>query len=372
MFNSTDLASQAPETQDGEGAALMRRVELAPALYQIAYSARVDAVFVAAAGGWGGDTRPSVIYRLDPRTLAVEAEIPMERNGLGLTLDDAAGRLYVGNALHASVTVIDIATNQLIGVAQLAEKVTAPGFDGQPTERYPHNLRELVLDRRHNRLFAPGIWITDSVLYVMNTETLALEKVLPGFGFGVAGAALDEDAGKLYVSNMQGQLLTVDTTSLELDRVQEIAADQLLNLTLDRATGHVLATDHGGENPDKVRAEFAKIAYEVRGPGHRVVAIDPISGDVVSHTSTGELPVALLIDEPRNRLWVTNRGSGTVTVHDSRDHRLLQSFDLPIHPNSLALDQASGAVFVTIKNPMTKDSTDIDRAALESVARIEF
>lgn len=367
MFSSTDLASQTPAPQDTGSSASLQRVDLAPALYQIAYSARVNAVFVAAAGGWGDDTRQSVIYRLDPRTLAVEAEILLERNGLGLTLDDAAGRLYVGNALHASVTVIDITTNQLIGVAQLAEKVTAPGFDGQPTERYPHNLRELVLDRRHHRLFAPGIWITDSVLYVMNTDTLTLEKVLPGFGFGVAGAVLDDAAGKVYVSNMQGQLLTVDTARLELDRVQEIAADQLLNLTLDRATGHVLATDHGGENPDKVRAEFAELAYEVRGPGDRVVAIDPASGDVVSHTPTGNLPVALLIDEARNRLWVTNRGSGTVNVHDSRDHRQLHSFDLPIHPNSLALDQASGAVFVTIKHPM-----DAPRGTLEGVARLEF
>lgn len=360
-----NAANSSTSAQNNAGAGQVQRIELAPALYEVAFSARANAIFVASAGGREEDAPQPRIYRLNPQTLAVEAEIPLERNGLGLVVDDVAGRLYVGNAFHASVTVIDTTTNQVIGVAQLAEKQTLPGFDGKTTERYPHNLRELVVDRAHNRLFAPGIWITDSVLYVMNTDSLTLEKMIPGFGFGAAGVTLDEAAGKLYVSNMQGQVLTVDSATLELDGIHEVAADQLLNLTLDRSTGRVLATDHGGDGPNTVRSTYANLPYELRGSGHRVVAIDPATGELAGEVQTGKLPVALLIDETRHRLWVTNRGSGTVTVYDSRDNSLLRTFDLPSHPNSLALDKASGAVFVTIKSAP-------DATTAESVARIQF
>lgn len=345
----------------------MTRTVLAPALYEIAYSAKQNAVFVASAGGREPTSPAPRIYRLDPHTLAVQAEIVLERHGLGLTLDDEAGRLYVGNAFQASVTVVDIVNNKVIGIGQLAEKIKAAGFDGKETERYPHNLRELVLDRANKHLFAPGLWISDGALYVMNTETLKVEKVIPGFGFGAAGVTLDEKGGKLYVSNMQGQLLTVDTKTLKLEKTQEIAADQLLNLSYDQQKRRVLATDHGADNPNMVREKYARLPYQIRGTGNRVVVIDPATGKVNASIHTGQNPVALLIDEARHRLYVTNRGSATVTVYDSRDYRLLRSFDLPSHPNSLALDKANGAVFVTIKNGenAAKDSK-------ESVARISF
>ncbi|RMX06427.1 YncE family protein [Corticibacter populi] len=346
----------------------MQRQAVAPALYEIAYSARQNAIFVASAGGIMDKNGPTPrILRLDPATLAVQAEIPLERPGLGLVLDDQANRLYVGNAFHASVTVVDTQTNRVTGVVQLAEKVRMTDFDGKPIERYPHNLRELVLDKANERLFAPGIWISDSALYVMNTRTLALEKTIPGLGFGAAGTTLDAPAGKLYVSNMQGQLFTVDTRTLALEKTSEVAADQLLNLTLDRQKRLILATDQGSDNPNMVREKFAKLAYQIRGEGNRVVVIDPADGQVRQSVPTGRHPVALLIDEARHRLYVTNRGSGSVTVHDSRDYRLLHTFELPAHPNSLALDPVTGAVFVTIKNG-EQDPKGSD----ESVARIQF
>ncbi|MFT4191815.1 MAG: YncE family protein [Comamonas sp.] len=361
-------APQPPAQEQAPVHAQVQRQAIAPALYEIAYSARQNAVFVASASGLLGQKGPAPrILRLNPATLAVEAEIVLERPGLGLALDDEANRLYVGNAFHASVTVVDTQANRVTGTVQLAEKVQMTNFDGKPIERYPHNLRELVLDKANGRLFAPGIWINNSVLYVMNTRTLALEKVIPGLGFGAAGATLDAQAGKFYASNMQGQLFTVDARTLALEKTTEVAADQLLNLALDHHTGLLLATDQGSDNPNMVREKYAKLPYQIRGQGNRVVVIDPANGQVRQSIPTGRHPVALLLDEARHRLYVTNRGSGTVTVHDSRDYRLLHTFELPSYPNGLTLDPATGAVFVTIKNDekAPKDSK-------ESVARLQF
>ncbi|THU01933.1 YncE family protein [Lampropedia puyangensis] len=341
------------------------RQALAPALYEIVYSAKQDAVFVASAGGREANAPKPRILRLDPLTLAVQAEIVLERPGLGLALDDDSNRLYVGNAFQTSVTVLDTRTNAVVGVAQLAEKIQAKGPGGKDVERYPHNLRELVLDPSNHRLYAPGLWFSGGVLYVMNTQTLQLEKVIPGFGFGAAGITLDAQKGKVYVGNMQGQLMTVDTRSLTLENTHEVAADQLLNLRFEPATGKVLATDHGSDRPNMVRETMAKLDYTIRGDGNRVVVIDPASGAVDQSIATGLRPVALLADEARHRLYVTNRESASVTVYDSRSYALLKTFELPAHPNSLALDPRSGAVFVTIKNAEDAPATDA-----ESVARL--
>lgn len=353
-------AAQAPAEQ-----AQVLRQAIAPALYEIAYSPKQNAIFVASAGGREANAPAPRILRLNPQTLAIEAEILLERPGLGLTLDDEANRLYVGNAFHASITLLNTQTNAVEAVVQLTEKVKMKDFDGKETERYPHNLRELVLDKANHRLYAPGLWISDSVLYVVDTDKLKTEIVIPGFGFGAAGITLDSQRGKVYVGNMQGQLLTIDARTLALDGIQEIAADQLLNLAMDKQTGHILAIDHGSANPNMVREKFAKLDYTVRGNGNRVAVIDPVSGKVLESITSGQLPVALVVDEARHRLFVTNRESATVAVLDTRDHRVVHTFDLPSHPNSLALDPVSGVVFATIKN----GDNDANNSN-ESVARL--
>ena len=344
------------------------RHTVAPALYELAYSPKQQAVFVASVGGKGEGAPPPRILRLHPETLAVEAEILLDYPGLGVTIDDANNRLYVGNAFDAAITVIDTRTNHVVGTAKLAEKVKALGFDGKPTERYPHNLRELLVDSKNGRLFAPGIWIDDSALYVVNLKTLAVEKVMPGFGFGAAGVTMDAQQAKVYVSNMQGQVFVVDAATLELDRVMEVQADQLLNMVFDNQAGRILAIDQGGANVDGVRANLAKLDYVPRGTGNRVVVINPATGDIEKSIPTGTGPVNLALDEQRGLLYVTNRVSGTVTVYDRNDNdRELHSVALPDFPNTPRVDSETGAVYVTIKN-----GEKAEKDSAESVAKLSF
>lgn len=355
----TSVAQQSVQVQ-------LSRTELAPALYELAYSTKQQAVFVASAGDRELGNPKSKIYRLHPDTLEIEAEVELQYAGLGVFLDDEANRLYVGNAFDAAVTVIDTQLNQVIGVVRLAEKIHTAGFDGKPTERYPHNLRELVVDKKNNRLFAPGIWINDSALYVMRTDTLTVETVIPDFGFGASGVTLDEARGKLYVSNMQGQLYTIDTQTLSVESVAEVQADQLLNLVFDKRTNRILAVDQGAENVNRVREKLAKLPYQQRGKGNRVVVINPEDGRIEKSIPTDTGPVNLALDEKNNRLVVTNRGSGTVTIYDrNNDDRLLQTIALSAHPNTPKIDNQLGTIFVTVKN-----SDTAPKGGNESVARI--
>ncbi|RZL63341.1 MAG: YncE family protein [Variovorax sp.] len=342
-------------------AAQIHRVAIAPALYELAYSARQNAVFVASAGGFGPGAPASKLVKLDPRTLAVQAEIPLARKGFGLTLDDAANRVYIGNTVDASITVVDTATNKVIKTIQLAEKTK--GADGK--ESYPHHFRELVLDTANHRLYAPGLSSAGSSLYVVDTRALALEKVVPGFGQVAAGVALDAANQRLFVSNLRGGLHEFDTRKLAITRSHAVGADQLLNLAYDAQGKRLFATDQGLASINE-RREKAEPGFKAT-PGNRVVVFDPDTARITASLPTGAGPVAPLLDLPRQRLYVTNRGGGSVSVFDSSSYRLLQTIALPSHPNSLALDSTNNVLYVSVKN-----GGGDEKGGPESVVRIAF
>lgn len=112
---SAPAAASAPKAAASQAAAVSRQA-LAQGLYEIVYSAKQDAVFVTSAGGRGEGTAPAKILRLHPETLAVQAEILMERKGFGLAVDDANNRLYIGNTNDGAVTAVDTVSNHVVGV----------------------------------------------------------------------------------------------------------------------------------------------------------------------------------------------------------------------------------------------------------------
>ena len=375
------------------GQAQVTRQAVAPALYEVAYSPSQDVVYVVSAGGFGPDAPASKVLRLDPKTLAVKGEISLSVNGFGLVLDDAAHRLYITDTRAGSLTVLDVASDTVVGTVALNEapdavssqkpakasqaarsgKTSRAGKTAKPAgednKDGMYKYREVVLDRMHNRLYLPGMSLeagSDGVLKVVDAHTLKVQKVVPGLGFGTTGIALDETAGKLYVSNLVGQLFVVDTGTLAVTGKFEVAADQLLNLAVDRAAGQVLAVDQGMARLDEKRQQDG-IAYTPRGKGNQVVAIDPANGQVTRNIAVGTQPVALLPDAERNRLYVSNRDSGNVSIIDARTGHLLKSVDLQRHPNSLTLNPKTGEVYVTIKN-----ARDAARGSNESVARIQY
>jgi YVTN family beta-propeller protein len=337
------------------------RQALAPALYEVVHSPHQNAVFVASAGGFEPGAPASRLLRLNPQTLAIEAEVALPLRGFGLALDDAANRLYVGHGLDASITVLDTRSLSTVGRVALAEKIA--GEDGKA--KFEHHFRQLVLDPARHRLYAPGLSTGDSALYVVDTRALRVEKVVRGLGQVATGVGLDAAGQRLFVSNMRGGLFEVDTRTLTLTHRRAVKADQLLNLAYDAHGRRLFATDQGLASLDERRRKADP--QFVPTPGNRVVVFDPDTGAITASLPTGAGPIALLHDAPRQRLFVTNRGAGTVTVFDTRTLQLRQTIALPPHPNSLALDPAGNVLYVTVKN-----GRESERGAAESVARIAF
>ncbi|MDA7417422.1 YncE family protein [Xenophilus arseniciresistens] len=346
-------------------AAAVQAQRQAPArgIYELAYSPRQNAVFVASSGGFGADAAPAKVLRLNPQTLAVEREIVLERKAFGVTLDDAGGRLYVGNTVDLSVTVVDIVNNRVVGVVQLEPKVK--GKDGK--ERYARDLRELAVDPASKRLFLQGHSGEGSVLYVVNTETLKVDKILPGLGNAKApGLAFDAAGQRLFVTNLLGELITISTRTLEITQRIKTDAEQPMNIAFDAATQRLFVTDQGAEMIRNYQGKSIP-GFKSSHPGNRVAVFDANTGRQLHSIPTGAGPMGVLLDAQRKRLYVTNRDAGTVSFYDSASYAPLGTVSLPTHPNSLSLDAQRNVLYVSIKNGK-KDPKD----AAESVARIVF
>ena len=96
-----------------------------------------------------------------------------------------------------------------------------------------------------------------------------------------------------------------------------------------------------------------------------MAVFDANTGRQLHSIPTAAGPMGVLLDAPRQRLYVTHRDAGTVSVYDSASYAPLTSVSLPTHPNSLALDAKKNVLYVTIKNG-DKD----EKGSEESVARI--
>lgn len=149
-------------------------------------------------------------------------------------------------------------------------------------------------------------------------------------------------------------------------------AKLLLNLVYDPQGNRLLGVDQGIDR-DKPRNNYLGQTYTRRSSGHQLFALDADSGKVLAKVDTDQVPIGLLLDAQQQRIYVTNRngvrvekGAGTVTIFDARSLQRINTLALPPHPNSLALDEANHALFVTVKN----DGAATKAAKLESVVRI--
>lgn len=370
----------------------LQRIYPATTVVELVWSTSQQALFVSAPD-WAEESHSQVL-RINPHSMQVEAQIPLPVKGFGVALDDRRGRLYLTQGFNGSVAVVDTVTNQHIATIPLMAEVVFEqcyqqhGIGGERlafllrelarfgvSEGYPWKLRELIFDPHSERLFLPGLGLgIDSVLFVIDTRKGELEKVIEGFGYNVVGITLDEQGRRVFVSNMQGQLFTVDPDRLEIVSCLEVEVDQLLNMVYDPQQNRLFGVDQGIDRSDW-RNNHLQREYPPRSSGHQVCVLDADSGAMLTCMPTDEVPIGLVRDSERELLYVANRkgirvdkGQGTLTVFDTRDYRHLQTLPLWPHPNSLAFDDEKRTLFITVKN----DETALKEGLPECVARLNL
>ncbi|EFB2182213.1 YncE family protein [Escherichia coli] len=320
----------------------MLRKAVGKGAYEMAYSQQENALWLATSQSRKLD-KGGVVYRLDPVTLEVTQAIHNDLKPFGATINNTTQTLWFGNTVNSAVTAIDAKTGEVKGRLGLDDRK-------RTEEVRPLQPRELVADDATNTVYISGIG-KDSVIWVVDGENIKLKTAIQNTGKMSTGLALDSKGKRLYTTNADGELITIDTADNKILSRKKLLDDGkehfFINISLDTARQRAFITD-------------SKAA--------EVLVVDTRNGNILAKVAAPE-SLAVLFNPARNEAYVTHRQAGKVSVIDAKSYKVVKTFDTPTHPNSLALSADGKTLYVSVKQKSTKQQEatqpdDVIRIAL--------
>ncbi|HAM5504944.1 TPA: YncE family protein [Escherichia coli] len=320
----------------------MLRKAVGKGAYEMAYSQQENALWIATSQSRKLD-KGGVVYRLDPVTLEVTQAIHNDLKPFGATINNTTQTLWFGNTVNSAVTAIDAKTGEVKGRLVLDDRK-------RTEEVRPLQPRELVADDTTNTVYISGIG-KESVIWVVDGENIKLKTAIQNTGKMSTGLALDSKGKRLYTTNADGELITIDTTDNKILSRKKLLDDGkehfFINISLDITNQRAFITD-------------SKAA--------EVLVVDTRNGNILAKVAAPE-SLAVLFNPARNEAYVTHRQAGKVSVIDAKSYKVVKTFDTPTHPNSLALSADGKTLYVSVKQKSTKQQEatqpdDVIRIAL--------
>lgn len=310
----------------GEGEFELESASLVRGLYQSAYSAKSDAIFVTSAVGRPPVTE-SELLKLDPETLEITAQItPAEapaqgdRPGgvyavYGLAVDDENDTVWVTNTRQNTVAIY--AQDDLSLVKQFE-----PGLVTHSRDAVVANGKVYVspVGEAFLAVFDAASQEFDHNLDLPTNQRRA--------SFSPASLQLDEDSGKLYVVSLStAEVAIIDTATDEVEKLISVeGVRSAIGVAYDPETNRIFVAAQGSDN---------------------LVIVDAESGETLHNVPVGAGALNVSF-EPQSRLaFVSNRGAGTVTVVNP-DGEIVANLPNGSFPNHVAND-GKGHVFAINK-----------------------
>lgn len=320
----------------------MLRKAVGKGAYEMAYSQQENALWLATSQSRKLD-KGGVVYRLDPVTLEVTQAIHNDLKPFGATINNTTQTLWFGNTVNSAVTAIDAKTGEVKGRLVLDDRK-------RTEEVRPLQPRELVADDATNTVYISGIG-KESVIWVVDGENIKLKTAIQNTGKMSTGLALDSKGKRLYTTNADGELITIDTADNKILSRKKLLDDGkehfFINISLDTNNQRAFITD-------------SKAA--------EVLVVDTRNGNILAKVAAPE-SLTVLFNPARNEAYVTHRQAGKVSVIDAKSYKVVKTFDTPTHPNSLALSADGKTLYVSVKQKSTKQQEatqpdDVIRIAL--------
>ncbi|EMA8980010.1 YncE family protein [Escherichia coli] len=320
----------------------MLRKAVGKGAYEMAYSQQENALWLATSQSRKLD-KGGVVYRLDPVTLEVTQAIHNDLKPFGATINNTTQTLWFGNTVNSAVTAIDAKTGEVKGRLVLDDRK-------RTEEVRPLQPRELVADDATNTVYISGIG-KESVIWVVDGENIKLKTAIQNTGKMSTGLALDSKGKRLYTTNADGELITIDSADNKILSRKKLLDDGkehfFINISLDTARQRAFITD-------------SKAA--------EVLVVDTRNGNILAKVAAPE-SLAVLFNPARNEAYVTHRQAGKVSVIDAKSYKVVKTFDTLTHPNSLALSADGKTLYVSVKQKSTKQQEatqpdDVIRIAL--------
>jgi DNA-binding beta-propeller fold protein YncE len=344
----------------------LTEAQAARGLYQSAYSAKNNALFVTSAMG-RPPVRQSELVKLNADTLEVLARVtpapapaqagpggagpggpapqregapaPSNEPGVfavyGVGLDEAKGTVWVTNTRQNTVAVYNQADLSLV-----------KQFDPGAVE----HARDVRIDGDLGKAYVGSTQTAD--IKVFDTATLAPAKTITirspqrGNSFNVASLSLDAANHRLYaVSLANAEIAVIDTRTDEVTKVIPVpGARGAIGVSHDPQTGRIYVAAQGTDN---------------------LIVLDGESGAVLADTPVGAGALNVVFDTTNRRAYVANRGAGTVTVTDA-DGRIVANLGPAPMANHVALGK-DGTIYTVDKSANARDAENDTILKIEPV-----
>ncbi|MFU0966670.1 YncE family protein [Kluyvera ascorbata] len=299
-------------------------------VYELAYDKGQNALYAASAPSFEKDKTAGLVFQLDANSLKINHKITTNRRTFAVALDEANHTLYLGNAMEGSIALLDTRTNNVINTIQLSD---------ESNPKKTAHVREVVLDKKHHRLYISGIGGKDSgLLWVVDTQKQQLVNTIEKFD--PVGFAVDETDDKVYAVTGKGELLTLDgKTSKVLSRVAVDPKEPkhyFLNIALNTAKNEGYIADTNTRD---------------------VLVVDLDSGKLLQRIPTPN-SIAVVYNAARHEIYVTHRNDQQISVIDAKTYRVKHTIKTAAMPNSMVLSPDANTLYVSVKQDEKSDQAD--------------
>ncbi|HXM15374.1 MAG TPA: YncE family protein [Candidatus Eremiobacteraceae bacterium] len=289
------------------------------------------------------------------REKAATASVKVGKEPVALAINETTNRIYVANNAGGTVSVID-GTNDVVvatvnvgtlpyvlAVNPLTNKIFVSNtfsnvitlIDG--TTNATNTIKagsadSIVIDSKRDRAYLIG-WEGTS-LTVLDSKPAIIGKVQMG-GMHLWGMAVDETAGKLYVTRAGNAELAI----------------------VDEASGSVtnIAT---GSIPCAVAVNPAtNLVYVVNHEDNTVTVIDETQGKSLATVEVGEKPQGIALDAKTNRIYVANVHGDSVSVIDGARSSLIETLRTGHNPYALVVNERAARLYAVLQSesPLVTD-----------------
>ena len=335
-------------------AAQAQQVQGIPGQYQIRHS-KNGKIFIA---GSNRDMSTSTIARLDEKTLQIEAiaTLPITRAGtgynagyknlgaFGIDVDDENGTIWVTNTRDNAVSVYDQNNLNLLWTNYGAQ---------EGDENWIEHPREVKVDAASGKAFVTGRFFVSAI----DLKTHKVEKIKVGGD--------EEDKryismnttihdGKLYVpERTTGKIYVIDTSTFKV--LQEIQTHADVE-GIDVLPSDIAIDVSEQEIYVSVQGSYDRQTGESKG-NSGVTVYDLKTGEYKKSIPFGKQALALVNDEDRDLVYVTDFATGKVGVIDGRADRLIgEAQSASKGANDITLG-ADGEVYIANKDGFAPDTT---------------
>jgi len=229
-----------------------------------------------------------------------------------------AAILHSGHGQH-EIVVVEIASGRVISRASLDESFYGLAFSSDGKSIFCSGAGDETV---HSFSFASG-FLSDQKTVQLRDKKL---RGIPG------GLAVTKDADRLFVANVWGHRIT------EVNLTSQTPANEILIGTNKMIAFEPSKTSTEDEDAIKKRAE----------------------ADLDATTSADPFPYTCVLDEKRDRLYVSLWAQAAVLVIDVKNNQIVTRWKTEEHPNEMLLSKSGKNLFVANANRNTVTILDTD------------